>query len=68
VECGALIGLRNLLAATDASQQPDSGQAPVADAGELVASAVIHHGAVDTIPYQQLMPAIVHFQARSRRR
>ncbi len=62
VECGTLIGLHDL--AGDAHTRQEA----IDNVSALVADAVGRYGSIDALPYQRLMPAIVHFQGRSRRR
>ena len=62
VECGGLLGLQTLV-------HPErEGSERVDDVYAVVQKAVADHGSLEGIPYQRLMPAISHFQARPRRK
>jgi hypothetical protein len=62
VQTGGLLGLQKLI-------RPDSGGAEKAeDIFALVSEAEQRYGGLDNIPFSEIMPSIVSFEARKRRR
>ncbi len=59
VQCGGLLGLSKTLSAALAAEFPAS------DVHTLLDHAVSHYGAVEALPYGELVKAIVHFKSRS---
>ena len=62
IECGALLGLQALV---HPEREP---AARVDDVYAVVQKALGEYGSVEGIPYQRLMPAITHYQARPKRK
>ncbi|RMG55059.1 MAG: hypothetical protein D6717_08665 [Gammaproteobacteria bacterium] len=62
VQTGGLLGLQQLLDGTD------TPAVEVRDINELIREAMNLYERLDDIPFQKLMPSIVSFRARERRR
>ncbi len=60
LQCGGVLGLAQL-ADGSASQ-------PVADVSSLLAAMIAEHGDIDTIPLQQVVPAIAAYDPRPHRK
>jgi hypothetical protein len=62
VQNGGLLGLQGLL-----DMGPDEA-ATVGDIHAVVAAALQRFGAVDALPYDRIVPSVVHYQGRRRSR
>jgi hypothetical protein len=60
VQNGGLLGLQKLIG--------DAGLDQVSDVSSLIRQAEKVYGAIDQVPFDQLMPSVMAYQARPRRR
>lgn len=60
VQCGGLLGLHRVLSDAPVTQ--------VADVNGLLDWAIGRWGSVDALPYSEIMPAVVHYEARPGKR
>lgn len=63
VQTGGLLGLQQALAPGAA---PEHGR--VEDISSLITNALLRHGDLESLPYPEIMQAVVHFEGRPRRR
>lgn len=63
VQCGGLQGLQQALAAED-----DEGARAIADIAALVEQAETNFNGLENLPFSRMVRAIVHFEARKRRK
>ncbi|MCW9014158.1 MAG: hypothetical protein OQL06_10270 [Gammaproteobacteria bacterium] len=61
VQNGGLLGIQKLL-------DGDASTEMVADVSSVVATAVEKYGSVENLPYDQIMPSVMAFKARPKRR